>query len=184
MGPRWKLWRLMWPAKPLPLETPVTSTRSPSANRSPSATVWPTLVAVDAVDPELADRAGLGDLGQVLELAGLGLGQLLGRARCRAGRPCSRRGPAVRRRVTVFGSMATTRDGDHRAVGLEHLGHADLAADQSDAHGRHHILISMSTPAARRESHQGVDRLRARDPGCRRAACGCGSRTAPGCPCR
>src|SRR6185369_7115750 len=38
------------------------------------------------------------------------------------------------------------RDRDHRPVLVEHLGHADLAADQSDAH---HILISMSTPAAR-----------------------------------
>ena len=33
----------MWPAKPLPLETPVTSTWSPAANRSLSEKVWPTV---------------------------------------------------------------------------------------------------------------------------------------------
>ena len=41
-GPRWKLWRFTCPAKPLPFETPVTSTRSPGANMSATAIAWPT----------------------------------------------------------------------------------------------------------------------------------------------
>ncbi len=84
-------------------------------------------------------------LGSVLELARLGLGELLRDL-----------GPELHGRVAVALARAQARDGvgldgedadgDHGAVVLEDLGHADLAADQSDA--AHHILISMSTPAA------------------------------------
>src|SRR4029077_8722064 len=40
-GPRWKLWRLIVPAKPLPLERPLTLTFSPASNCS-TVTVSPT----------------------------------------------------------------------------------------------------------------------------------------------
>src|SRR4029453_17777380 len=104
------------------------------------------LVVVDAVDPELTQgRQVLGGLGQVLELARFGVGSLLGGL-----------GPELDGRVAVALGRAQARDGirldgdhahgHHRPVVLEHLRHPDLAADQSD---RHHILISMSTPAAR-----------------------------------
>ena len=35
----------MTPAKPLPLETPVTSTMSPASNRSPIEKTWPTVTS-------------------------------------------------------------------------------------------------------------------------------------------
>src|ERR1019366_4738071 len=89
-------------------------------------------VAVKTVDPELAN---LGDLGQVLELARLGLGQPPAglRAELNRGIPvalgCSQPGDRVR----LDGDDAHR---DHRSVGLEDLGYADLAADQSNAHRR------------------------------------------------
>src|SRR5205814_6672337 len=52
-------------------------------------------------------------------------------------------GPQPRDGIRLDGEHA---DAHHGAVVLEDLGHADLAADESDAH---YILISMSTPAAR-----------------------------------
>ena len=67
------------------------------------------LVAVDAVEAELADRRQeLGAFGRSLSWPASGLRQLLRLVASRAGRPCSRRDRAVRRRVTVFGSMART----------------------------------------------------------------------------
>ena len=96
-------------------------------------------------------RGSWRQLGQVLELAGLGLGELLRAPRCRAGRPCSRRA-----RWSAGGSPCSARwratlTGDHRPVVLEDLGHADLAADQSDAHRPDSLEHALSRlPRARR----------------------------------
>ncbi len=83
---------------------------------------------IDAVDPELADG---GDLGQVLELAGLRLVQPLGDLRADLdGRVAVALGGAqLRDGVRLDGEH---RDGHHRPVVLEDLGHADLAADETD----------------------------------------------------
>ena len=64
-GPRRKWWRLTVPAKPLPLDTPVTSTSSPAAKRL-DVQGLADLEARDVVDAELARVA---HARQVLELA-------------------------------------------------------------------------------------------------------------------
>src|SRR5205823_635945 len=102
-------------------------------------------VVVDLLDPEFAERGRLWRaLRELTELAGGRLADLLRRV-----------GPQLHRDVAVAIDGPQARDGirldgehadaHHGAVVLEDLGHADLAADQSDAH---YILISMSTPAA------------------------------------
>ena len=91
------------------------------------------LVVVHAVHAELADRR---DLGQVAQLAALGLGQAL------AGLDAELHGRVA---VTQRGTQAGDRvglhrhdaDRHHRAVVLEDGGHADLAPNQSNAHRRH-----------------------------------------------
>src|SRR5918993_2142755 len=90
----------------------------------------PELVGAQIVDAELAlglDR--LGRLGQVLELAGIGLVQLARRLGAelhgRVAVPLRR--AQARDRVGLDGQDA---DGHHRAVVLEDLGHADLPADE------------------------------------------------------
>ena len=130
------------------------STLSPASKRLTSS-VWPTSKAVASSTTELAHVA---HAGQALELAQPGLGQRAWRCPRRPGRRCSRRARACAAAVTVLGFDGHHGDRHHRAVLREDLGHADLAAEDSDA-WLAHILISMSTPAASAESHQGVDRL-------------------------
>src|SRR5207244_877291 len=91
-------------------------------------------------DPELPERR---DRRQALELAGDRLRDPLAFARADL-----ERGVAVARSRAKPGDDVRRhledRDGHHRAVRLEDLGHARLASDQSNCH---YILISMSTPA-------------------------------------
>src|SRR5262249_40409988 len=100
------------------------------------------LVAGDVVDPELADVA---DPRQALQLALAGLGEL-----ARGPRPDLHSGVAVALGGTEEGHRirfhGQHRDRHDRAVLGEHLCHPALAAEHADSH---HILISMSTPAAR-----------------------------------
>ena len=90
------------------------------------------LVGAQVVDAELAERA---ELRQVLELAGLRLRQLAALERVGAeldGGVAVALGRAQPgHRIRFDGQDG---DGHHRAVLLEHLGHADLSADESDAH--------------------------------------------------
>jgi hypothetical protein len=89
-------------------------------------------VAGQVVDAELAEGA---DLGQILELARDGLRELALGAHVGAELDG---GVAVTlgRAQAGHGVRFDGQDGDghHRAVLLEHLGHADLSANESDAH--------------------------------------------------
>ena len=91
------------------------------------------LVAVDAVDAELADRAG-GALGRSLSWPASGFVSFFAASRAELdGRVAvAILGPQPGHGIRFDGQDA---DGNHRAVGLEHLRHTDLAADQSDTHG-------------------------------------------------
>ena len=103
------------------------------------------LILVGAVDPELADlREALGTLGQVLQLAGLRLGHALGRLAAELDRNVA---VAVGRPEPCHGVRLDGHDADghHRAVGLEHLRHADLAADESNTHRAHSVLGRMAS---------------------------------------
>ena len=130
-GPRRKWWRLIVPEKPRPLLTPMASTTSPTAN-SVASSVWPTSILGHVGDAELARVA---HPRQVRQLAQARLGEVAGRAgaELHGGVPVARLGPHGGHRV---GFDAHDGDGHERAVRGEDLGHADLAADQTDAHGR------------------------------------------------
>jgi hypothetical protein len=88
------------------------------------------LVAIHVVRPELPD---LGDRRKVLELALPGLVELLRRLDAEL----HGRVPVPLHGAEACDGVGLDRDGgdrDHRPVRLEDLCHADLAADQSDAH--------------------------------------------------
>src|SRR5436190_2029493 len=101
---------------------------------------------IDIAHTELADGPDLRQ--RPAELAGLGLRQLADDVRAELDRRVAVALGRAQARDRV-GLDRHDRDGDHRPVVLEDLGHADLAPDEPEFSGRHHILISMSTPAAR-----------------------------------
>ena len=140
-GTRWVLWlpweapwplklcRFMPPAKPLPLDTAMASTRSPGAH-GVGRQLLADLVVADVVEAQLDQLAARVDPGR-LEVALLGLGQRRGPAEA----PGHLQGRVARRARGVF--TCTTRTGatlqhrhrDGAVLVVPDLGHADLLAD-------------------------------------------------------
>ena len=121
----------MWPEKPLPLRH-ARHVDDVAGGEQGHVELLADGVGrvVRALEAELAkDR----ELGQVLELPELRLGEL---ARLLDPELDGRVAVALRRPDAGDGVRLDGDDahGDHRSVGLEDLGHADLAADQSDGH--------------------------------------------------
>ena len=140
------------------------------------ASTWPTS-NLEAVDAELAD------------------GLTLGRPLSGPPRACSASSP---RRAELDGRVAILRGGPELGHGVRadrddrdgtmcrrprRSGSCRACGRSGRCSGRHHILISMSTPAAS-ESASAHRPSSTWGRGCRSAACACGSRTARGSPCR
>ena len=140
--------RLMTPEKPRPLLVPMTSTRLISLKTS-TVRVCPSATSVGGLLADLADVAlGLGV--DLLGVAALGLGGalplLVGEAELHGVVAVALLGPDLE-----HGARAALQDGDRDGgpVGLVDLGHADFAAEQSDAHRRNSVVNFRPFPAVR-----------------------------------
>ena len=141
----------MVPAKPLPFETPVTSTLSPSSNRLTSS-VWPTSYS-DTSSSRNSRACLTGGRPSSWPARGLVSLRCGARAELHGGVAVAIDGPQGSDGIRLD---SDDRDGHHRAVLGEHRRHADFLANHSDSHL--HLYLDVDA-RSKRESHQGVDRF-------------------------
>ena len=179
-GPRWKLWRLIVPWKPLPMPMPADLDLVAGLEELDGDVL--ALHGVGEVAAELDEMAVRAVDAGLREVAALGLRDLAVGDRL----PRELDGlvaVGVRRADGDDRARAGLDDGDRRdaaALLVEELRHAELLSDDS----AHRLELDLDVDAGREvEPHERVDRLRRRASGCRSGACACAPRSARASPC-